>query len=131
VLPPKVATGSAGENTLLPGTARELVTCGLRPREASLDGGFGTLVTPEQLAVVRPGMEIFIAGSSHNTGSRRTRRRRARYRVGCEGRIAHLKRRYGAGRARLKGETGSRIWEAWAVFAYDVETAAALPVGTG
>lgn len=131
VLPPKVATGSAGENALLPATVQELVALGLRPREAAVDAGFGTLVTPEQLARVRPDIEVFIAGSRHNAGSRRTRRRRARYRVGCEGRIAHLKREYGAGRARLKGAAGARIWEGWAIFAYDVETASALPVDTG
>jgi len=131
VLPPKLARGSAAENTLLPRTADELVALGLRPREASFDAGFGTVVTPETMAVVRPDMQVFIAGSTANPGSRRTRRRRARYRVGCEGRIAHLKREYGAGRSRFKGEKGARTWEAWAVFAYDVETAAALPVGTG
>ncbi len=130
VLPPKLAVGSAGENTLLPGTADELVALGLRPREAAFDAGFGTVVTPGTMAQVRADMQLFIAGSTRNPGSRRTRRRRARYRVGCEGRIAHLKREYGAGRSRLKGETGSRIWQGWAVFAYDVDTAAALPINT-
>ncbi|HZP97744.1 MAG TPA: hypothetical protein VFC31_15600, partial [Candidatus Limnocylindria bacterium] len=129
--PPKLVVGQAGENALLPGTAEELTALGLCPREAAFDAGFGTLVTREQLARVRPDIEIFIAGGRHNAGSRRTRRRRARYRVGCEGRIAHLKREYGAGRSRLKGATGARIWEGWAVFAYDVETASALPVDTG
>jgi IS5 family transposase len=130
VLPPKLAMGSAGENTMLPRTVDELVTLGLRPREAAFDGGFGHIITPAQMAAVRPGIELFIAGSTANPGSRRTRRRRARYRVGCEGRIAHLKREYGAGRSRLKGETGARIWEGWAAFAYDVDTAAALPRNT-
>lgn len=48
----------------------------------------------------------------------------------AKGRIAHLKREYGAGRSRLKGESGARIWQGWAVFAYDVDTAAALPINT-
>jgi IS5 family transposase len=87
--------------------------------------------TAATLAAVRPDTALFVAGRQDNPGSRRTRRRRARYRVGCEGRIAHLKREYGARRSRLKGESGARIWEAWAVFAYDVDTVAALPVDTG
>jgi len=131
VLPPKLATGSAGENTLLPRTADELIALGLRPREAAFDAGFGTVVTATTMAAVRPDIELFIAGSKRNAGSRRTLRRRARYRVGCEGRIAHLKREYGAGRSRLKGVSGSRIWQGWTIFAYDLDTTAAMPVGTG
>lgn len=130
LLPPKLRAGSPHENTLLPETADELIGLGLRPREASFDAGFGTAVTPATMAAVDPKMDLFIAGSTRNPGSRRTRRRRARYRVGCEGRIAHLKREYGAGRSRLKGESGARIWQGWAVFAYDVDTAAALPINT-
>jgi transposase, IS5 family len=130
LLPPKLRAGSPHENTLLPETAGELVGLELRPREASFDAGFGTVVTAATLAAVNPKMDLFIAGNGANPGSRRTRRRRARYRVGCEGRIAHLKREYGAGRSRLKGESGARIWEGWAAFAYDVDTAAALRSNT-
>jgi IS5 family transposase len=49
--------------------------------------------------------------------------------VGCEGRISHLKRNYKAGRSRLKGTQGARIWESWAVLAYDLDTVARWPVG--
>jgi len=44
--------------------------------------------------------------------------------VGSEGRIAHLKREYGAGRSRLRGTTGAQIWEGWAVLAYNLDTLA-------
>ncbi len=131
LLPPKLRAGSTHENTLLPETAAELVGLQLRPREASFDAGFGPAPTGTTMATVNPAIALFIAGHKANPGSRRTRRRRARYRVGCEGRIAHLKREYGAGRSRLKGEAGARIWEGWAAFAYDVDTTAALPAGTG
>ena len=90
------------------------------------DAGFGILATRDALAGL--GTEVFIVGSRTNQGSRRTRRRLARYRVGCEGRIAHLKRGYHAGRARLRGAAGAAIWENWAVLAYNVDTAAALPL---
>ena len=89
------------------------------------DAGFGILATRDALAGL--GTEVFIVGSRTNAGSRRTRRRLARYRVGCEGRIAHLKRAYHAGRARLRGAAGAAICKNWAVLAYNVNTAAALP----
>ena len=112
----------------------EIVSAG-RPTKGSgepfFDAGFGTLATPATMDRASPGIELFIAGNTANPGSRRTRRRRARYRVGCEGRIAHRKREYGADRSRLKGTRGARIWTGWAVFAYDLDTAAALPIGTG
>jgi transposase, IS5 family len=125
LLPPKLAAGSTHENTLLPGTVAELAALGVRPQEAVFDGGFVRASTEEVLAEVGS-PELFIAGSGANAGSRRTRRRRARFRVGCEGRIAHLKREYGAGRSRLRGTAGAMIWEGWSVLAYDLDTVAAM-----
>lgn len=127
VLPPKVQAGSTHENTLLPETIAELTALGLAPREASFDAGFAPGPTTETMAPT--GAELFISGRKDNPGSVRTRRRRARYRVGCEGRIAHLKREYSAGRARLRGIDGARIWESWAALAYDVDTTATLDTG--
>jgi len=72
------------------------------------------------------GCEVFIAGVTR-CASRHTWRRRARYRVGNEGRISHLKRSYHVGRSRLRGIEGARIWESWAVFAYDLDTVALMP----
>ncbi|MGB8990076.1 MAG: hypothetical protein WCC37_25995 [Candidatus Sulfotelmatobacter sp.] len=60
----------------------------------------------------------------HEPGSRRTRKRRARYRTGIEGRISHLKRGYGLRRTRLKGDNGMRTWTGWAILAYDLDTLA-------
>ena len=125
ILPPVTRPGSVHENQLLPATVAELRRLGLRPAEAVFDAGFGILVTRDALAEL--GTEVFVVGSRTNQGSRRTRRRLARYRVGCEGRIAHLKRGYHAGRARLRGAQGAAIWENWAVLAYDIDTAAAMP----
>lgn len=45
-----------------------------------------------------------------------------RYRTGEEGRISHLKRRYGMGRSRLKGHEGQKIWTEWGILAYDADT---------
>lgn len=125
VLPPSSAPGNPGENVLLPQTVTELRELGLLPREVALDGGFAHRLTAEQLAPIAP-RRTFIAGR-REPGSKRTRRRLARYRVGAEGRISHLKRGYGLGRTRLKGEEGQRIWSDWSAFAYDLDTLAVLP----
>jgi len=98
----------------------------LRPPEAVFDRGFTAKATLTTMAGL--GSLVFIAGSSQNGGSRRTRKRLASHRVGYEGRIAHLKREYGGGRSRLKGEDGARIWASWTGLAYNLDTVARLPV---
>jgi IS5 family transposase len=122
VLPAPSASGSAGENTLLAATAAELQRLKLRPREVALDGAFGPLMSREQLAAVGP-ERVFVAGR-HEPGSRRTRKRLARYRTGAEGRISHLKRGYGLRRSRLKDHHGQQIWTGWAILAYNLDTLA-------
>jgi IS5 family transposase len=127
LLPPKLQAGSTHQNALLPATAAELDQLGITVREAAVDAGFLRARTEQALAQAGS-PEVFIAGDPGNAGSRRTRRRRARFRVGCQGRISHLKRNYGAGRSRLKGTQGAKIWESWAVLAYDLDTVARLPL---
>lgn len=123
ILPPKLGAGSTHENALLPETVAELETLGIRPREAVFDAGFGREATEQALQPI--GARAFIVGTA-NAGSRRTRRRLACFRVGCEGRISHLKRGFAAGRSRLRGTEGARIWEGWAILAYDLDTLAAV-----
>jgi IS5 family transposase len=122
LLPPKLAAGSTNENTLLPPTVAEIAGLGIRLREASFDAGFTRVATEKAL----PGLErIFISGSA-NTGSPRTRRRLAKFRVGSEGRISQFKREYHGGRSRLRGDQGARIWESWATLSYDIDTVARM-----
>jgi IS5 family transposase len=122
VLSAPSAIGNAGENTLLARTAAELERLDLAPREVALDGAFGPIMSREQLAEVGP-ERVFVAGR-HEPGSRRTRKRLARYRTGAEGRISHLKRSYSLRRSRLKGHQGQRIWTGWAILAYNLDTLA-------
>jgi IS5 family transposase len=122
VLPAATAPGNAGENTLLPDTVTELERLRHRPREIALDGAFGHHKSAEQLAPIKP-ERIFVAGRQE-PGSRRTRKRLARYRTGAEGRISHLKRGYGLGRSRLRGNQGQRTWTGWAILAYNLDTLA-------
>ena len=132
LVPPSVTVGSAHEDSLLPATVAEIMALDLKPTEAVFDRGFTTKATHAAMAEL--GSKVFIAGSSQNEGSRRTQRRLASHRVGCEGRIAHLKREYGGRRSRLKGETGAKIWASWTALAYNLDTVAGLPaklVGPG
>ena len=87
------SSGNPAEDTLLPDTVAELERLGISPREVALDGGFNVGPTHQALEHLEP-ERTFIAGRQQ-PGSRRTQRRLARYRTGSEGRISHLKRRYG------------------------------------
>ncbi len=120
IVPAASQIGSPNEPDLLPQTAGELARLRLKPRELALDGGFFPIGVAETLP--EPD-RVFIAGRQ-SAGSHRTNRRLAKFRVGIEGRISHLKRRYGLKRSRLKGHRGARTWTAWAILAYNLDTLA-------
>ena len=122
ILPPATAPGNPAENRLLPTTATELERLGIRPRELVGDGGFLPGPTLDALPALSP-EQVQLSGR-HEPGSGRTRKRRARYRTGIEGRISHLKRGYGLRRSRLKGHHGQQIWTGWATLAYTLDTLA-------
>ncbi len=119
LLPAPTKVGSPNESELLPTTATELTRLGLKPREVALDGGF----PPEASNAVLGDASVFIAGRQQ-PAARRSRKRLASYRVGCEGRISHLKRSYGLRRSRLRGHQGARTWVGWAILAYNLDTLA-------
>jgi IS5 family transposase len=122
ILPAAHGLGNPGENRLLPLTAEQLAGAGIRLHELVADGGFQWRPTSEAFPDLTDD-QIQVA-HQHEPGSRRTRKRRARYRTGIEGRISHLKRAYGLRRSRLKGHEGMRIWTGWAILAYDLDTLA-------
>lgn len=119
ILPASTTLGNPTENTLLPQTVAELGRLAISPREVALDGGFQPGPTADAFAEIPPD-RVFIAGRQQ-PGSKRTQRR---YRTGAEGRISHLKRRYGLNRTRLKGDEGQQIWTEWAILAYNFDTLA-------
>ena len=120
ILPAPSRIGAAAESELLPATAADMARLGLRPRELALDGGF----FPAGVAAQLPDAPQVFSAGRQSAGSRRTNRRLARDRVGVEGRISHLKRRYGLRRSYLRGHAGARTWVAWAVLAYNLDTLA-------
>jgi IS5 family transposase len=122
ILPASTELGNAAEETLLPQTVAELKRLGIRVREVAVDGGFKTGPTNTALEPLAP-KQTFIAGRQE-PGSKHTQRRLRRYRTGEEGRISHLKRRYGLDRSRLKGDEGRQIWTEWGILAYNLDTLA-------
>jgi transposase, IS5 family len=120
LLPAPTTLGNPTEDTLLAATADELARLALAPRDVALDGAFNPGPTASSLPDAH---RVFIAGRQ-STGSRHSDRRLAKYRVGCEGRISHLKRRYGTRRSRLKGERGARTTVGWSVLTYNLDTLA-------
>jgi transposase, IS5 family len=119
LLPAASRIGSPNESELLPATAAELERLGLRPREVALDGGFPVEAANQHF----PDANVFVAGRQHPT-SRRSKKRLASYRAGSEGRISHLKRRYGLRRSRLTGHDGAKTWTGWAILTYNLDTLA-------
>ena len=122
ILPASTTLGNPAEETLLPGTVAELGRLGISVREVAVDGGFKPGPTNTALADLQP-KQTFIAGRQE-PASKRTQRRLRRYRTGEEGRISHLKRRYGLDRSRLKGDQGRQIWTEWGILAYNTDTLA-------
>jgi IS5 family transposase len=122
ILPASTELGNPAEDTLLPGTVAELQRLGITVREVAVDGGFSTGPTSTALEELQP-TNVFIAGRQE-PGSKRTQRRLRRYRTGAEGRVSHLKRRYGLDRSRLKGDQGRQIWTEWGILAYNADTLA-------
>jgi transposase, IS5 family len=122
ILPASSQVGNPSETTLLPATVAELQRLAIKPHEVALDGGFMSTPANAALEPLQP-KTVFIAGRQQ-PGSKRTQRRLRRYRTGQEGRISHLKRRYGLDRSRLKGDEGHRIWTEWTILAYNTDTLA-------
>jgi transposase, IS5 family len=122
ILPASTELGNPAEDTLLPSTVTELQRLRISVREVAVDGGFNTAATNPALQHLQP-KQTFIAGRQE-PASKRTHRRLRRYRTGAEGRISHLKRRYGLDRSRLKGDDGRQIWTEWAILAYNTDTLA-------
>jgi IS5 family transposase len=120
ILPAPTRVGSPNEPDLLPDTAQQLRRADLRPRDVAVDGGFAPGAVAEQLPNAT---KVFISGRQ-STGSRHTDRRLARYRVGAEGRISHLKRGYGMRRTRLRGLDGARTTVGWSILTYNLDTLA-------
>jgi IS5 family transposase len=111
--------------------ARVARRAGKPPRAVAADRGYGEARVETELhalgvrtvAIPRKGQP----GPARRTVEhRRSFRTLVKWRTGCEGRIAHLKRRSGWDRTMLDGLTGARTWCGHGVFAHNLTKISAL-----
>lgn len=99
---------------------------GMKVKTVLADRGYGDAVADQALEAEGIEDEVIPRrGRADPVESTPSWRRRYRFRCGCEGRISHLKRRHGFGRARLKGYTGAQIWAGYGVLTHNLDRMAA------
>ena len=84
--------------------------------EAAVDQDLHALGV-EQVAIPRKGQPGAARQATEHT---RGFRRLVKWRTGCEGRISHLKHRYGWDRTLMDGIDGARIWCGQGVLAHNL-----------
>jgi IS5 family transposase len=108
---------------LAPAIARITARTGRTPRAATTDRGYGDAAVERDLhelgvrsvAIPRKGKP---GAQRREFEHRRAFRDKVKWRTGSEGRINHLKRRYGWNRTELTGIHGARTWSGHGVFAH-------------
>jgi transposase, IS5 family len=110
---------------LAPAIARIAARAGRPPAAVTADRGYGEARVDADLhALGVPTVVIPRKGppgpARQAIEHRRSFRSLVKWRTGCEGRIAHLKRRSGWDRTRLDGLTGARTWCGHGVFAHNL-----------
>jgi IS5 family transposase len=95
------------------------------PRAVAADRGYGEAAVERRLHEL--GVQNVAIPRKGTTGTARRQheqrpafRRLVKWRTGCEGRISHLKHRYGWNRTRLTTLTGARIWCGHGIFAHNL-----------
>lgn len=100
---------------------------GMRVRTVFADRGFGNEAADAAIqAEAIPDKVIPRVGKAAPVEATRSWRRRYRWRAGSEGRISHLKRRYGLKRTRLKGYAGAQVWAGYGILAGNLDRIVAL-----
>jgi len=110
---------------LAPAIRRIRQRTGRTPRTVAADRGYGLArveadlheLGVNQVAIPRQGATS--ARRRHHE-QQRTFRKLVKWRTGCEGRISHLKHRYGWNRTRLNTLAGARIWGGHGVLAHNL-----------
>ena len=126
VLDYQVEVGNPADAPLLaPAVRRISQRAGRVPGAVTADRSYGEAAVDEQLhtlgvkrvAIPRKGRPGRARQASEHT---RPFRRLVKWRTGSEGRISHLKHRFGWDRTRMDGIAGARIWCGHGVFAHNL-----------
>jgi IS5 family transposase len=126
VLDYQIEVGNPADAPLLaPAVRRIAARAGRVPAAVTADRGYGEAAVDQQLhalnvarvAIPRKGQPGRARQAHEHT---RGFRRLVKWRTGSEGRISHLKHRYGWDRTRMDGIDGARIWCGQGVFAHNL-----------
>jgi transposase, IS5 family len=110
---------------LAPAIARVTGRAGRSPGAVTADRGYGEARVEADLHTLGVRTVAIPCKGQPGPARRATEHQRSfrglvKWRTGCEGRIAHVKRRSGWDRTRLDGLTGARIWCGHGVFAHNL-----------
>ena len=123
----EVHRGNPHDTHTLGSLLAQAAATGMRVATVLADRGFGNEIADQIISAAGiAGKVIPRVGRPDPIEATRAWRRRYRWRAGAEGRISHLKRRFGWNRTRLKGHTGARIWSGYGVLASNIGRMAAL-----
>jgi transposase, IS5 family len=123
----QVHLGNPSDTDTLRPLLQQAKAIGMRLRTVFADRGYGNEVADAAIqAEAIPDKVIPRVGKAAPVEATRSWRRRYRWRAGAEGRISHLKRRYGLNRTRLKGYVGAQIWAGYGVLASNLDRMVAL-----
>src|SRR6266511_4327301 len=116
---------------LAPAIARVTRRAGRPPGAVAADRGYGEARVEADLHVLDVRTVAIPRKGTPGPARRRVEHRRSfrtliKWRTGCEGRIAHLKRRSGWDRTLLDGLSGARTWCGHGVFAHNLAKISAL-----
>lgn len=123
----EVLQGNPVDAETLAPLLKQVMNIGMRIKTVVADRGYGREPVDQVLADAGIVDKIIPrTGRSDPIESTRNWRRRYRWRAGLEGRISHLKRRFGWNRSRLKGHAGARIWSGYGILANNLGRMAVL-----
>jgi IS5 family transposase len=116
---------------LLPAVERIKARFGRAPRTAVADRGYGEAGVEADLEAAGVRRVVIPRKGRPNAARKHVERRPSfvrlvKWRTGCEGRIAYLKRGYGWERTLYDGEAGAQTWCGWGVLAHNAVKIAAL-----
>jgi IS5 family transposase len=116
---------------LVPAVQRVQRRTGTTPRAVTADRGYGEASVENDL--VDLGVKTVAIPRKGKTGAARQHHERrpsfrklVKWRTGCEGRISHLKHRYGWDRTRLDGRERAAIWCGHGILAHNLVKTATL-----
>jgi IS5 family transposase len=109
---------------LVPAINRIAARFGRVPRVVTADRGYGEAKVDAELEA--NGVRRVVIPRKGRPSAERRRvehargfRRLVKWRTGCEGRVAHVKRNYGWSRTLMDGEAGAATWCGWGVLAHN------------